>query len=197
MSKHCSFWNLKNIPHTKFLSMLEAEREKWIKILKKDEIQFPLEDTFTLSYGVYEVNRILPHRTPLALVHHISKLNLRLQQIQIENTIDPQDPVFSGHFPNHPVYPGIYQIEMMGQAGLCLLYFLQNETVEINPVHKPILGLFTRVHNASFLKPVLPGDKVTVIAKMIEYDEYLGIMAVQLFNSGVICSHAILEAYLP
>lgn len=177
--------------------MIETEREEWIKLLKREEIKFSLEDTFILSYGVDEINMILPHRSPLALVHHISKLNLRLQQIQIENTIDPRDPVFLGHFPNHPVYPGIYQIEMMGQAGLCLLYFLQNQTTEIRTDHKPVMGLFTRVHNAVFLKPVLPGDKVTVIAKMIEYDEYLGIMAVQIFNSGVICSHAILEAYLP
>lgn len=177
--------------------MNEVERENWIKILKREAMQFPSEGTNALYFETNQVNKILPHRAPLALVQSITKLNIPLQLIKTETKIDTSDPVFSGHFPNHPVYPGIYQIEMMGQAGLCLMYFLQNQSIEILADQKPVMGLFTRVHNASFLKPIYPGDTVQVIAKMIEYDDYLGIMAVQMLNSGLICSHAILEAYLP
>lgn len=176
--------------------MLTEQREQWIKNLKSGVMAFHGNTTAGLTIGREGIDCILPHRPPLALLDRIVMVDLTRQQIRTETDIRENDPVFAGHFPGHPIYPGIYQIEMMGQAGLCLIYFLQNQSAAVEPAQLRVKGLFTRVHHAGFVHPILPCDTVTARAQVIEYDDFLGLLAVQLCKGDQVCAHSILEAYL-
>ena len=173
------------------------EKEALTGSLKRDILHLPAESTVKVNFGREDIYKIIPHRPPFALISSITAINLRETIIEATSTIDPADPLFAGHFPGAPVYPGVMQIETMGQAGLCLAYFVKNNTLEIKEGDTPVKGLFTRVHNAGFNKGVLPGDVLTVRVKSIEDDEFMGLMSAQIILNNAVCSHSILEVYYP
>ena len=177
--------------------MNHDEKEALIGSLKRDIIQMPSESTVKVSFHKEDVYKIIPHRPPFALISSITAINLEHSIIEITSNIDPADPIFAGHFPGSPLYPGVMQIETMGQAGLCMAYFTKNNTTSINNDSQPVKGLFTRVHNAGFNKGVMPGDTLTVRVKSIEDDDFMGLMSAQVIINNDIYSHSILEVYYP
>ena len=108
--------------------MNHDEKEALIGSLKRDIIQMPSESTVKVSFKKEDVYKIIPHRPPFALISSITAINLEHSIIEITSYIDPADPIFAGHFPGSPLYPGVMQIETMGQAGLCMAYFIKNNT---------------------------------------------------------------------
>jgi 3-hydroxyacyl-[acyl-carrier-protein] dehydratase len=173
------------------------EKEALINSLKRDVIEMPAKGTVKVNFGIDSIYKIIPHRPPFALVSSIAAVNIEAATIEVISKVDPKDPVFGGHFPGMPVYPGVFQVESMGQAGLCLSYFIKNNTTEIKETSEPVKGLFTRVHNAGFNKGVKPGDILTIRVKSIEDDEFMGLMSAQVLINNEIYSHSILEVYYP
>lgn len=174
--------------------MEHQDKESLIKRLKRQPIDFPNHATLGIKYGKADIHRLIPHRAPFSLLDKLLTFDIENETLEAEVTISADDPVFQGHFPNDPVYPGVLQIEMMGQAGLCLAAFVQARSTDINLV-KPIKGLFTRVHNAGFLSAVYPGDQLRVVVKMVEHDDFLGIIGGQILKERKILSHSISEVY--
>ena len=173
------------------------EKEALINELKRDVLLMPESGNVPLNYGIDDIYKIIPHRPPFALIDKLVSVNLQALMIEVGSTINPKDPIFAGHFPGAPVYPGVMLIETMGQAGLCLSYFAKNNTVEINEKSVSVKGLFTRVHNAGFNKGVLPGDTLTIRVKSIEDDDFMGLMSAQIIKNNEVYSHSILEVYYP
>ena len=173
------------------------EKEALIASLKRDVLPMPAESTTSVSFSQEDIYKIIPHRPPFALISSIKAINLKETVIEVTSKIDPADPIFAGHFPGQPVYPVVMQIETMGQAGLCLAYFVKNNTLKIEESNAPVKGLFTRVHNAGFNKGVMPGDILTVRVKSIEDDDFMGLMSAQVIINSDIYSHSILEVYYP
>ncbi|MBS1647042.1 MAG: beta-hydroxyacyl-ACP dehydratase [Bacteroidetes bacterium] len=171
-------------------------KEILINSLKRDKIEMPL-GAASVSYGLPDIQKIIPHRNPFVLVSTIHAIHIEQACIEVSYLVNPKDPVFAGHFPGMPVFPGVFQIESMGQAGLCLSYFIKNKTTQINEKSKPVQGLFTRVHNAGFNKAVKPGDVLTIRVKSIEDDDFMGVMQAQALVNNEIYSHSILEVYYP
>lgn len=166
-----------------------------IKQLKKHKISFPESETVALSFSRPEIEKMLPHRSPFFFLDQISRLNLKEQCLEGFREIATTDPIFQGHFPQNPIYPGVLQIEMMGQLGLCLYHFIQNQSSCLPQESKPLTGLFTKVHHASFLQPIFPGDRITILAQMEEYDDWTGTVKGQIYKGEELCSFSILGVY--
>ena len=175
--------------------MIESDKESMIRSLKRHAIELGEQESTLVDYDREKIARILPHRGSMALLDRITRISLTEATIEAETAIREEDSIFAGHFPGNPLYPGVLQIEMMGQAGLCISHFQTKGSATIEESDRPILGVFTRVHNAGFIQPVRPGDRVIVRAKTIEQDELIGIIAAQLLIDGKICAHSILEVY--
>jgi 3-hydroxyacyl-[acyl-carrier-protein] dehydratase len=172
----------------------DEEKESIISRLKRHPLTLSVDSATAVSYGQGLVRRILPHRAPVEFIHAINAIDLPNRMIEVVSFVPEDNPVFAGHFPDNPVYPGIYQIETMGQAALCLTWFVQQQSIEIPPETLPIQCLFTRVQNAGFIRVIKPGETLTVRAAVLECDDFMGIMAAQILIDDRICSHAILEA---
>ena len=126
-----------------------------------------------LSIDREKIKLIIPQRDPILYLDALIGVDYEREIIAGSRSIDPADPVFRGHFPGFPVYPGTYTVEMIGQLGLCLYYFLQNKTDVINPAAAPLALRATRIIGALFPSPILPGKEVILIAKKLAYDGFL------------------------
>ena len=138
-----------------------------------------------------ELKRILPHRDPFLLVDTVTWVETPVVEgsaIAGKRFIDPADPVFQGHFPDFPLYPGCLQVEMSGQLGLCLAYFLKRGEVSIPADATPAPVRATRLLGALFLEPLLPGKEAILLARGIAYDGYFGTVLGQVIADGKVCS---------
>ena len=146
-----------------------------------------------LLWGRDDIKRILPHREPFLLVDRLTGVSFDEEAIAGSRFISSDDPIFAGHFPDYPVYPGCLEVEMIGQLGLCLYYFLGSRSTTVPSEDQPMRVRATRIVGAYYLAPVLPGREVTLIAKKLEYDEYFATMIGQVIADGKVACAAIGE----
>lgn len=156
----------------------------------------PEDVAFKLQIGRRDIERILPHRDPFLLLDRLTGIDLAGELITGTRTVRRDDPVFEGHFPESPVYPGVLELEMIGQLGLCLHYFLEHQVTEIGSDARPVPIRATRTLGAYYLEPVLPGAEVTLIAKKLEFDGFFARIIGQAVTAGKVCCVAIGEGYL-
>jgi len=117
-----------------------------------------------LLFNVVEIQKILPHRYPFLLVDRITKLE-HGESIEGYKNVSISEPVFQGHFPDHPIYPGVMIIEGMAQVGGVLAFQSLPEDQQDSIDQKVVY--FMSIDKAKFRAPVTPGDqlvyKLTVI----------------------------------
>jgi len=111
--------------------------------------------------GVEEIMGVLPHRYPMLLVDRIVEIQGSDRIVGIKN-VTINEPFFQGHFPGHPVMPGVLIVEAMAQVGGILLM----ELVE-HPETK--LVYFMSLDNVKFRRPVIPGDQLRFELEMIQF----------------------------
>ena len=116
-----------------------------------------------VEYFTEDIKKIIPHREPILLLDSINAIDINSSFIIGKRFISPDDPIFRGHFPAYPVYPGSMQVEMIGQLGICLQFFTYHNTIEIKTEAKPLKILATRIRGANFVEPIKPGANVTII----------------------------------
>ena len=163
---------------------------------KKRPIWTPGPDTREVDLGRAAVEKLLPHRDPFLFVERITAIDLAVPGIAGKRRIDPADPLFAGHFPGAPIYPGVLQIETMGQLGICLAHFAVKKSHEVAADTTPAPVRALKIHTALFLTEVLPGDELTILASLLESDGYGAICAGQLLKGGVPACFAVMEVYL-
>jgi 3-hydroxyacyl-[acyl-carrier-protein] dehydratase len=148
-----------------------------------------------LDLGRPAVERLLPHRDPFLFIDRIIAADLAGGTIAGERHIEASDPVFTGHFPGEPIYPGVLQLETMGQVGLCLFGLLRNGRAHVAADDRPQQARALKVHHAVFMAAVGPGENLSVLAKVISTNAYTGICAGQLLSGENVCSSAVMEVY--
>ncbi len=107
------------------------------------------------------IMKIMPHRYPFLLVDKILDMEPDKRVIAMKN-VTFNEPFFQGHFPGHPIMPGVLIIEAMAQAGGILL---------LNAVENPETKLvyFLSIDNVKFRKPVMPGDTLRFELEMLTF----------------------------
>jgi len=100
-------------------------------------------------YDINAIEKILPHRFPFLMVDKIMEINENMI-IGVKN-VTMNEPIFSGHFPGNPIFPGVLQIEAMAQVG---------GVYALSKVEDPHLysTYFLKVNNVKFKQKVIPGD---------------------------------------
>ncbi len=118
-----------------------------------------------MLYNVVDIQNILPHRYPFLLVDRVTELTPG-EYIEGLKNISISEPVFQGHFPGHPIYPGVMIIEGMAQAGGVLAFksmdLASQEEIENKVVY------FMSIDNAKFRAPVTPGDQLVYKINVIK-----------------------------
>jgi UDP-3-O-[3-hydroxymyristoyl] N-acetylglucosamine deacetylase/3-hydroxyacyl-[acyl-carrier-protein] dehydratase len=113
---------------------------------------------------ILDINRILeviPHRYPFVMVDRILELEPRRRVVGIKN-VTINEPFFQGHFPGHPVMPGVLIIESMAQAGGMLLMD------ELAGAEDKVV-YFMSLDNVKFRRPVVPGDQLRSEVEMLQF----------------------------
>jgi len=100
---------------------------------------------------IVQIQKMLPHRYPFLLIDRILELEPNKRVVGIKN-VTVNEPFFQGHFPGHPIMPGVLVIEAMAQVGG--LTFLCNEN------NSGKILYLAGVDNARFRKPIIPGDQI-------------------------------------
>ncbi len=118
-----------------------------------------------MLYNVVEIQEILPHRYPFLLVDRITELTPG-EYIEALKNVSISEPVFQGHFPDHPIYPGVMIIEGMAQAG-GVLAFKSMDGVSKEEIQKKVV-YFMSIDKAKFRAPVTPGDQLVYKINVIK-----------------------------
>lgn len=114
---------------------------------------------------VNEVMQILPHRYPFLLVDRIVGFEGENKCTGLKN-VTINEPFFQGHFPGHPVMPGVLQLEAMAQVASILMLRL--------PENQGKIGYFMSADKVKFRKPVMPGDVLFIEAEITKVRRNIG-----------------------
>ena len=106
---------------------------------------------------------VLPHRYPFLLVDRIIEVEGQHRIVGVKN-VTINEPFFQGHFPGHPVMPGVLIIEAMAQVGgMLLMSYFEGQNVEDKVVY------FMSMDNVKFRRPVVPGDQIRFELEMVQF----------------------------
>lgn len=110
---------------------------------------------------IEEILRFLPHRYPFLLVDRVTDL-VPGESVQGFKNVSINEPFFAGHFPGHPIMPGVLIVEALAQISGVLAFNTSNRTAEDGYVY-----YLAGIDNARFKKPVGPGDKLNMTAVLM------------------------------
>jgi UDP-3-O-[3-hydroxymyristoyl] N-acetylglucosamine deacetylase/3-hydroxyacyl-[acyl-carrier-protein] dehydratase len=133
---------------------------------------------------VQKLMEYLPHRYPMLLVDRIVEVERGKRIVGIKN-VTINEPFFQGHFPGHPIMPGVLIIEAMGQVGGLLLM----DAVE-NPEEKVVY--FMSLDNVKWRRPVTPGDQIVFEVEMLQFRRHV----CRMRGVGRVGGHVVAEAEL-
>lgn len=113
------------------------------------------------NYDINGIKEMIPHRYPFLLIDKVIDVVANESCIGIKNVTN-NEPFFQGHFPNHPVMPGVLIVESMAQTSAVLVVHTLGEEAKGKVVY------FMSVEEAKFRKPVIPGDVLRIECKVAQ-----------------------------
>ncbi len=115
------------------------------------------QDSAKKTFNIHEIHKLLPHRYPFAFVDKILDFEPGVRAVGLKN-VTFNEPFFQGHFPGHPLMPGVIIIEAMAQVGGIVLTQL--------PEYNGGLFVFTGIDGAKFRQQVVPGDQLIMTVEL-------------------------------
>lgn len=109
---------------------------------------------------IKEIESLLPHRFPFLLVDRVVEIEVGKKAVGIKN-VTINEGFFQGHFPGHPIMPGVLIVEALAQLAGILAF--HSGVVKGSSVY------FMSIEKAKFRKPVVPGDQVRLEAEVIQH----------------------------
>ncbi len=142
---------------------------------------------------VVEIQKILPHRYPFLLVDRVVELTPKDSIVAYKN-VSISEPVFEGHFPGHPIYPGVMILEGMAQAGGILAFKSMDGVTEEEIQNKVVY--FMSIDKAKFRAPVKPGDQLEYRLSVIKNKGAIWLLKGEAYVDGKLTSEAELKAMI-
>lgn len=112
--------------------------------------------------NVQDIAKLLPHRYPFLLVDRVVEFEAEKRLVGYKN-VTANEEFFNGHFPGHPVMPGVLMLEALAQACAILAY----KSVNLDP-EKWVVYLMS-IDGAKFRRPVVPGDRLTLTVEVLRH----------------------------
>jgi 3-hydroxyacyl-[acyl-carrier-protein] dehydratase len=142
---------------------------------------------------VVEIQKIIPHRYPFLLLDRVTEIREK-EFLSGYKNVTIGDNVFQGHFPGHPIYPGVMILEGMAQAGGILAFKSMGNMTEEEAATKVVY--FMSIDKAKFRSPVRPGDKLEYQVSVIKNKGSIWVLDGKAFVDGVLVSEAELKAMI-
>ena len=130
---------------------------------------------------INEVMNILPHRYPFLLVDRIIGFEGESKCTGMKN-VTINEPYFQGHFPGHPIMPGVLQLEAMAQVASIVLLRM--------PGNQGKIGYFMSANNVKWRRPVLPGDTLVIETEILKTKRSIASGVGRCSVNGVVVSEA-------
>ena len=133
----------------------------------------------TMPINVEQIRQLLPHRYPFLLVDRVIEIVPEVSVVALKN-VTINEPFFNGHFPAHPVMPGVLLVEAMAQAaGLLTQISRRIKGDEGSP-----LFYLVKVDNARFNAPVVPGDQLRLEVSLKRQMRGMGLFLARTMVDG-------------
>lgn len=134
-----------------------------------------------------EIQEIIPHRYPFLLVDRIIELEEGKRAVGIKN-LSINEWFFQGHFPGHPIMPGVLIMEALAQVG----------TVAIlkKPEYNGYLGLFAGLDNVKFRRQVIPGDQLRLEVELIKLRKTFGMASGKAYVGDDLAAEGTIKFFL-
>ncbi|QXE01130.1 3-hydroxyacyl-ACP dehydratase FabZ [Terribacillus sp. DMT04] len=116
-------------------------------------------------YDVQQIKEIIPHRYPFLLVDQITEIEEGKRAVAKKN-VTINEPFFQGHFPDHPVMPGVLIIEALAQTGAFAMLMKEE--------NKGKIGFLAGVDKCRFKRQVVPGDTLKLEVEIIRLKGPIG-----------------------
>ena len=148
-------------PNTKMAATLKAEYQR-MRSMVPAAVSIPDGESVL---DIQEVLKILPHRYPFLMVDRIVDCLGENKCTGLKN-VTMNEPYFPGHFPGHPIMPGVLQLEAMAQVSSVLMLR--------KPENVGKIGYFMSADNVKWRRPVLPGDTLLIETEIIKIRGSIG-----------------------
>lgn len=139
---------------------------------------------------VVEIQKILPHRYPLLLIDRVTDI-INNEKLSGFKNVSIGEQIFEGHFPGHPIYPGVMILEGMAQAG-GILAFKSMSMTEEEAAQKVVY--FMSIDKAKFRAPVRPGDRLEYEITVLKNKGAIWVLQGKAYVDGKLVSEAELKA---
>jgi len=137
----------------------------------------------TGALDIKEVMATLPHRFPFLMVDRVIEFIGDTKAVGVK-AVSINEPYFQGHFPGHPVMPGVLQLEAMAQVASIVMMRKTENSGKI--------GYFMSADEVKFRKPVLPGDTLFIESELISLKKRLGKAQCRCLVNGEVVSEGVL-----
>ncbi|QKF64034.1 3-hydroxyacyl-ACP dehydratase FabZ [Campylobacter corcagiensis] len=141
--------------------------------------------------NVTQIMEILPHRYPFLLIDKVIDIEPNKTITAIKN-VTIGEPVFGGHFPGHPIYPGVMILEGMAQAGGVLAFKSMDNEEDL----KDKVVYFMSIDKAKFRSPIRPGDRITYKIKTIKHRGRIWVLKGEAYVDDKLSAEAELQAMI-
>ncbi|CUU69067.1 (3R)-hydroxymyristoyl-ACP dehydratase [Campylobacter hyointestinalis subsp. hyointestinalis] len=142
---------------------------------------------------VVEIQKILPHRYPFLLIDRVCELEAG-KSVKAYKNVTIGEQIFQGHFPGHPIYPGVMIIEGMAQAGGILAFKSVEDTSNMSIENKVVY--FMSIDRAKFRNPVRPGDRLEYRLEVLKHKGNIWVLDGLAFVDDKLVAEAELKAMI-